>query len=75
MFKEIFFKNLEKHIGFSLSKIKDVSPGEINRYLEMKSGKKIRITTEFPFIGRGNVLRDGIITHDQINQDIDNILG
>jgi len=40
-----------------------------------QAGKKIKITTEFPYIGRGNVLRDRLISHDKIDQEIDKILG
>ena len=75
MLKEKFFKVIEKNVGFGLSEIKKLNPIEINSYLKKKSGNKINITSEFPFIGRGNVLRDGIISHDKINQEIDKILG
>jgi len=58
-----------------LFEINKLNPIDINAYIEKQSGKKIKITTEFPFIGRGNVLRDGIVTHNKINQEIDKILG
>lgn len=75
MFKDSFFSIIQKNVGLSLSDIKRLNPTEINDYIESKNKKKTKITTEFPFIGRGNVLRDGIITHDKINQEIDKILG
>ena len=75
MYKEKFFKIVQKNVGLSLSDINRLNPTDINAHIEKQSGKKIKITTEFPFIGRGNVLRDGIVTHDKINQEIDRILG
>lgn len=75
MHKKEFFRIVQKNIGLSLSDINRLNPIDINAYIEKRNGKKIKITTEFPFIGRGNILRDGIITHDKINQEIDKILG
>lgn len=75
MHKKKFFGIVQKNIGLSLSDINRLNPTDINAYIEKRNGKKIKITTEFPFIGRGNILRDGIITHDKINQEIDKILG
>jgi len=75
MFKEKFFKMVQKNIGLGLSDLDKLSPIEINSYIEKQAGKKIKITTEFPYIGRGNVLRDRLISHDKIDQEIDKILG
>jgi len=75
MIKEKFFQIVQKNIGLSLSDIDRLNPIDINAHIEKQNGKKTKITTEFPFIGRGNVLRDGIVTHDKINQEIDKILG
>ena len=74
MCKEKFFKIIQKKVGLSLSEINRLNPADINAHIEKQSGKKIEITTEFPFIGRGNVLRNGIVTHDEINREIDKIL-
>jgi radical SAM superfamily enzyme with C-terminal helix-hairpin-helix motif len=75
MVKKKFFKIIQKNIGLSLFHIDRLNPIEINAYIEKQNNKKIKITTEFPFVGRGNVLRDGIISHDKIDQEIDKILG
>jgi len=74
MVKENFFKVVQKNVGLSLSDIDRLNPVDINAHIEKQNGKKIEITTEFPFIGRGNVLRDGIVTCDKINQEIDRVL-
>ena len=67
-------KNVEKLVGLSAEEIRKYSPGKLRYYLENRSRKKLNFTTEFPVIGRGNVLRDSIITSEEINKDIDKIL-
>lgn len=68
-------ENISNRIGMSLEDIKDKDPIEFRAFLEKKSNKKIIFTSEFPFIGRGNVLRDRTITTEKINKQIDLILG
>lgn len=75
MFKEKFFKIIQKNIGLSLTDIERFNPIEINNYIEKQTSKKIEIITEFPYIGRGNILRDGLISHNKIDQELDKILG
>jgi len=67
-------KNISKKIGLSVSEVRRKNPVEIASVLEKKHNKQLTFSSEFPFIGRGNVLRDGVVTSDQINQDIDRIL-
>jgi len=67
-------KNVENLIGLSANTIREYSPSKLRLHLENKNKCKISFTTEFPVIGRGNVLRDGIKTSEEINKDIDRIL-
>jgi hypothetical protein len=67
-------KNVENLIGLSAETIRKYSPNELRHHLEEKNKRKFSFTTEFPIIGRGNVLRDGIKTSKEINKDIDRIL-
>ncbi|HCL56350.1 MAG TPA: hypothetical protein DHW82_05000 [Spirochaetia bacterium] len=67
--------NIEKFIGLDLEKIKQMTPTSFRIYLEKKNKRKLFFKSEFPFIGRGNVLRDGIIGRNQINAEIDAIIG
>jgi len=67
-------KNTEALVGLSAEEIRKLSPGELRRYLEKKNKRKFSFTTEFPVIGRGNILRDSIITSKEIDRDIDKIL-
>jgi len=67
-------KNIAALIGLPIETIRMYSPSELRLYLEKKNKRKFSFTTEFPVIGRGNVLRDNIITSEEINKDIDKIL-
>jgi len=67
-------KNIAALIGLPIETIRMYSPSELRLYLEKKNKRKFSFTTEFPVIGRGNVLRDNIITTEEINRDIDKIL-
>jgi formate-dependent phosphoribosylglycinamide formyltransferase (GAR transformylase) len=67
-------KNIAALIGLPIETIRMYSPSELRLYLEKKNKRKFSFTTEFPVIGRGNVLRDNIITSEEINRDIDKIL-
>ena len=67
-------KNVESLIGLPIETIRMYSPGELRNHLEKKNKRKFSFTTEFPVIGRGNVLRDNIITSEEINKDVDKIL-
>lgn len=68
-------RSIAEKTGFTVDELKDMSPEELRDKLETRSHKKIRIVSEFPVIGRGNVLRDGIVESKQINSEIDKILG
>ena len=68
-------KNISKKTGLSIDKIRQMSPREQKLYLEKRNNKKINFVSKFPFIGRGNVLRDGIIDNKDINRQIDKMIG
>ena len=67
-------KNAEALIGLPVEAIRMYSPNKLRRHLEEKNKRKFSFTSEFPVIGRGNVLRDNIVTSEEINRDIDKIL-
>jgi len=71
----ILASNIAKKIGLTIEEIRYENPTEIALIIEQKQNKKLSFSSEFPFIGRGNILRDGIVTSQNINKDIDRILG
>ncbi|MBR1479149.1 MAG: hypothetical protein IJ608_14490 [Lachnospiraceae bacterium] len=66
--------HVAKKVGLSVTDIRNYSPDEMREHLEKKSGKKLLFVSEFPTIGRGNVLRNGIVTKESLNNEIDLII-
>jgi hypothetical protein len=67
--------NIEKKVGLSINKINSLNPIEISQIISKKLNKSLNFKSEFPFIGRGNILRDDIQSTVNINKEIDKILG
>ena len=68
------YKSVSLQLGISEEEIRSFSPQSMRNYIEKKNGNKIRFVSEFPTIGRGNVLRDNIITREEIDSQIDELL-
>jgi hypothetical protein len=64
----IIEKNIEVLIGSPIDTIRKFSPDEFRVHLEKNNKQKFSFTAEFPVIDRGNVLRDNIITSEEINK-------
>lgn len=65
---------IARRVGLSVDELRSVSPESFRDYLTTKTGKPFGFCSEFPYIGRGNVLRDNLATTTQINAEIDQIL-
>jgi hypothetical protein len=65
---------IERLTGLSIAQVRDMGVTELRAYLEKKNGTKQRIVSEYPVIGRGNILRDGLISTEKLNEDVDLIL-
>lgn len=72
--KKELLDNIQAKVGLSIEDIKRKTPGEIRIHLEKRLGKPLRFPSLFPFIGRGNVLRDGGKTTAEINSEIKDIV-
>ncbi|WP_028579427.1 hypothetical protein [Desulfogranum japonicum] len=66
---------IARKTGLSPEQIRKSSPEEIRAHLTKKTKKDFKITSAFPFIGRGNVLRDKLRSSKDINRETDKILG
>jgi hypothetical protein len=51
-----------------------MSPSELRDYCSKKNGKALIFISEFPTIGRGNVLRNNLVSGEKLNKDIDRLL-
>ena len=72
---EKIIKNIEHKTGLKIYDNYKLNPKEISQKIEQKTGKTLSFSSELPYIRRGNVLRDGLVEHQQINGEIDSILG
>ena len=66
-------KNAEKVTGLSVAKLREYSPNRFRKHLESRKGK-VSFRSFFPIIGRGNILRDSLVTSTEIDAEIDKIL-
>ncbi len=67
--------NIEQKVGLSIHDINHSDPVKISQIIGAKLNKTLTFSSEFPFIGRGNVLRENIQSSHSINREIDKILG
>ncbi len=67
-------KTIEKKVGLNIDEIRKMSPTDFSNFIKQKKNKKLSFFSEFPFIGRGNVLRKGIISSDEINKEVDKLI-
>lgn len=69
------YAEISRKSGLTTEEIKKKSPEKLREHLTKKTGKPFSVTSLFPWIGRGNVLRDGIIDSTKLNKQIDALLG
>jgi len=58
----------------SVEELRGRAPEEIRAHTEAKYSSPMSFVSEFPLIGRGNVLRDCLVGTEQINKEVDEIL-
>jgi hypothetical protein len=68
-------KAVEASTGERVEVLRSRSLEETRRLAEKKYRRPLKFVSHFPFIGRGNILRDRIVGHEQIEADLDAILG
>jgi hypothetical protein len=72
---DLIEKHIEKITGLTVEAIRRLSPEKTRQYFEEKNNKRLSFVSEFPVIGRGNVLRDTLVHSDELNNEIDTLLG
>ncbi len=68
-------KVIERKVGKSLSDIQKTGILELRNRTEEKHGRRMFFKSQFPFMGRGNVLRDRLVPHEAIEECLDKALG
>jgi hypothetical protein len=70
----ILEKAVEKATGEAVNMLRARSIEETRRVAEKRHKRPFKFTSRFPFIGRGNVLRDRVVSHDEVERGLDEVL-
>jgi hypothetical protein len=66
---------VERLTGRSASSLRAETLTTVRLQVERASGRPLKFVSRFPFIGRGNVLRDRVISNETIERQLDEALG
>ena len=64
----------QRATGKSAQELRDQPISELRREVETKSRRRMRFLSNFLFVGRGNVIRDKILSHGQVETLLDEAL-
>jgi hypothetical protein len=65
---------VEKSVGKKIEDVRNQTITARRKEVEAHGGRPLAFVSHFPFIGRGNVLRDRTISHERVNSLLDNAL-
>jgi hypothetical protein len=65
---------IESLTGEKVESLREHSISEYRKIGELKRSKTLRFVSSFPMIGRGNVLRDRVISHAGVEKKLDEAL-
>jgi hypothetical protein len=68
-------QTIEEATGEDIEVLRATPLDELRKKQEAKQGHSLKFRSSFPTIGRGNVLRRGITSHDDVEARMDAILG
>lgn len=68
-------KDVAKSTGYTADEIRSLPLCELRRRIEKSKGTLTEIKSLFPIIECGNVYGDRLISREQINDEVDAILG
>lgn len=64
----------EARTGQTIEWARNTPVDEQREYFERRAGRRMRPISRFPVIGRGNVLRDYFVTHEEAEAACDEVL-
>ena len=70
----ILERAVERATGEKIDDLRRTPIDDRRRMIERRTRRPFRFTTAFPFIGRGNVLRDRILSHEEVETALRNAL-
>ena len=70
----ILQRAVEKATGETILQLRGRSLEDTRRVAEQRNRRPLKFISKFPFIGRGNVMRDRLVTHDAVEASLDEAL-
>ncbi len=67
-------KIVELDTGRSAAELRNFTLDEFRAKIEGARGNGLRFVSRFPFLGRGNVMRDKTVDHETVNRLLDDCL-
>ena len=74
MASKLFEQAIERGTGMSIGEIRQTPIEELRRIAEKRLGHSLQFLSVFPWAGRGNVLRDRLVSRKEIDADLDDAL-
>jgi hypothetical protein len=65
MAETLIDNTIAESTGYSIAYLKDTPLDELRKNAEKTRGCPLRFVTAFPCIGRGNVMRDRLVSHEE----------
>lgn len=67
-------RSVERLTGYSADTVRNQTIEEFQAQVEARAGRPFRVENYFPFIGRGNVLGDRLVAHEDVERALDSVL-
>ncbi len=61
----LFEQTIEKATGQTVEHVRNTPIDELRQAAEAKRGGPLQFVSFFPWIGRGNVMRDRLVSHEE----------
>lgn len=70
-----FQKVVERRAGKSIGELRETTLSDARASWEKKHGRKLRFATNWPFVGRGNVMHGHTLPNSEVEAMVDEALG
>ncbi|MCK5861176.1 MAG: hypothetical protein KAH38_01735 [Candidatus Hydrogenedentes bacterium] len=69
-----FADAIKSKTGKTLEELSNMTLREMQTVIEKRIGRSVVIETHFPIIGRGNVMRDRLVSHKAVEKSLEESL-
>ena len=63
--------DIEKRVGMTAEEMRRATLDELREAAEKKLGHRLTYRVRWPLVGRGNILRDRILSHEDVERILD----